>query len=74
MTGAFTSWCIGPCASCAFTATMKLAFGNGMTRAKLCSESLTFTASGQRLVLTREQVIALCVCSDAGPHDPVMPL
>lgn len=41
---------------------MKLAFGNGMTRAKLCSESLTFTASGQRLVLTREQVVASCTC------------
>jgi hypothetical protein len=39
---------------------MKLAFGNGMTRAKLCTESLTFTASGQRLVLTREQVSASC--------------
>jgi hypothetical protein len=38
---------------------MKLAFGSGMTRAKLCSEALTFTASGQHVVLTREQVIAI---------------
>lgn len=35
---------------------MKLAFGAGMTRMKLCNEKLTFTASGQRIELTREQV------------------